>query len=354
MSKEELPMIIPEKKMAIKRQKQRNIEGIKRVGKVVGSFGLAALGVGALGLGGPIAVVGAGAYVIAGTNAIKNIIFKSAGKNSMFVTKRKLNGELEIDQDSTKLKQAQKIKALQPQEKAAMMGLGMLVSLRNIQQMYEDKDIQTEPAQNGENNVYPQVFSTVTHGDNIKTLEALEKLGYIQIDRKEFKKKSTFAWERLGFGEYKSAQKAFLAQFNPEERKGYEHDLYDMAIQITDKKLNVDELAQRYVNVDQIDKSDRQERKALKTIGLIFKALKNSNIDVSMNELGEAQIKYDSEEPLLKRVQRENLDKCEEYRKTMYVGNEIEQTQVQEKCQNEITQENVTENQQNKDEEIEH
>ena len=29
MSKEELPMIIPEKKMAIKRQKQRNIEGIK-------------------------------------------------------------------------------------------------------------------------------------------------------------------------------------------------------------------------------------------------------------------------------------------------------------------------------------
>lgn len=354
MSKEELPMIIPEKKMAIKRQKQRNIEGIKRVGKVVGSFGLAALGVGALELGGPIAVVGAGAYVIAGTNAIKNIIFKSAGKNSMFVTKRKLNGELEIDQDSTKLKQAQKIKALQPQEKAAMMGLGMLVSLRNIQQMYEDKDIQTEPAQNGENNVYPQVFSTVTHGDNIKTLEALEKLGYIQIDRKEFKKKSTFAWERLGFGEYKSAQKAFLAQFNPEERKGYEHDFYDMAIQITDKKLNVDELAQRYVNVDQIDKSDRQERKALKTIGLIFKALKNSNIDVSMNELGEAQIKYDSEEPLLKRVQRENLDKCEEYRKTMYVGNEIEQTTVQAKCQNEITQENVTENQQNKDEEIEH
>ena len=354
MSKEELPMIIPEKKMAIKRQKQRNIEGIKRVGKVVGSFGLAALRVGALGLGGPIAVVGAGAYVIAGTNAIKNIIFKSAGKNSMFVTKRKLNGELEIDQDSTKLKQAQKIKALQPQEKAAMMGLGMLVSLRNIQQMYEDKDIQTEPAQNGENNVYPQVFSTVTHGDNIKTLEALEKLGYIQINRKEFKKKSTFAWERLGVGEYKSAQKAFLAQFNPEERKGYEHDFYDMAIQITDKKLNVDELAQRYVNVDQIDKSDRQERKALKTIGLIFKALKNSKIDISMNELGEAQIKYDSEEPLLKRVQRENLDKCEEYRKTMYVGNEIEQTQVQEKCQNEITQENVTENQQNKDEEIEH
>lgn len=48
MSKEELPMIIPEKKMAIKRQKQRNIEGIKRVGKIAGNFGLAAIGVGAI------------------------------------------------------------------------------------------------------------------------------------------------------------------------------------------------------------------------------------------------------------------------------------------------------------------
>ena len=327
MSKEELPMIIPEKKMAIKRQKQRNIEGIKRVGKVVGSFGLAALGVGALGLGGPIAVVGASAYVLAGTNAIKNIIFKSVEKNSMFVTRRKINGELEIGQDSTKLKQAQKIKELRPQEKAAMMGLGMMVSLKNIQQMYEDKDIQTKPALNGENNVYPQVFSTVTHGDNVK---------------------------RLGVGEYKSAQRAFLAKFNPEERKKYEHDFYDMAIQITDKKLNIDELVQRYVNVDQIDKSNRQERKALKTVGLIFKALKDSNIDVRLNELGETQIAYDSEEPLLKRVQRENYDKCEEYRKTMYVGKEIEQTPVQTRGQDEITQENATKNQQNKDEEIEH
>lgn len=48
----------------------------------------------------------------------------------MFVTRRKINGELEIGQDSTKLKQAQKIKELRPQEKAAMMGLGMMVSLK--------------------------------------------------------------------------------------------------------------------------------------------------------------------------------------------------------------------------------
>ena len=68
MSKEELPMIIPEKKMAIKRQKQRNIEGIKRVGKIAGNFGLAAIGVGAIGIGGPVAVVGASAYAVSYTH----------------------------------------------------------------------------------------------------------------------------------------------------------------------------------------------------------------------------------------------------------------------------------------------
>ena len=38
----------------------------------------------------------------------------------------------------------------------------------------------------------------------------------------------------------------------------------------------------------------------------------------------------------------------------MYVGKEIEQTPVQTRGLDEITQENATKNQQNKDEEIEH
>ena len=134
----------------------------------------------------------------------------------------------------------------------------------------------------------------------------------------------------------------------------YEHDFFNIAVQITDKKINVDELVQKYINVNQIDKSNIQERKAVKTIGLIFKTLKNSKIDVKIDELGESQIVYDSDRSLLTRVQEESTDKCEEYRKKIYVGNEIEQTPVQAKDQNEITQENVTKNQQNKDEEIEH
>ena len=97
----------------------------------------------------------------------------------------------------------------------------------------------------------------------------------------------------------------------------YEHDFFIIAVQITDKKINVDELDQKYINVNQIDKSNIQERKAVKTIGLIFKALKNSKIDVKVDELGESQIVYDSDRSLLTRVQEESTDKCEEYRKSV-------------------------------------
>lgn len=324
MNNEVLPVAVKEKQMmAAKRNKQRNINGIKRIGKIAVNAGLVVAGIGTMSMGGIVGTIGAGVYFFAGINTVKNILFKEAGKDSMFVLQKK-HGELVIGQDSTKIKQAQKIKNLAPNEKAAMMGLGMLVSLRNIQQEYEDKEVQTDPARNGENNVYPQVYSTITHGDNIRTLEALETLGYIQIERKDFKKKSVFITERLGVGEVESAKQAFLAQFNNEEKKKYEHDFYNIAIKITDKKLNVEELAQKYINIDTIDKSRRTERKALKSIGLIFKALKNQNIDIGVNEIGENQIVYNSEQSFFNRVEKESFDKNEEYRKKMYIGDKIE------------------------------
>lgn len=321
MSKENLPISVDNNKsLAEKRKEKRDFEQIKRSAKAAISAGLATVGFFAIWFGAgipPIALAGGAALCGFGTNAVIKKWYKSAGKDSMFVLAKNLKGELEIGQNSLGFKKAQKIKALQPQEKAAMMGLGMIVSLKNIQQMYEDEEVETQPSKDGRSNVYPQVFSTVTHGDNIKTLEALETLGYIQINRKDFEKKSTFAYERFGFGEKESAKKAFFAQFNPDERKLYEHDFFNIAVQITDKKINVDELVQRYINVNQIDKSNIKERKALKTVGLIFKALKNSKIDVKVDELGESQIVYDSDRSLLTRVQEESTDKCEEYRKSV-------------------------------------
>lgn len=60
-----------------------------------------------------------------------------------------------------------------------------------------------------------------------------------------------------------------------------------------------------------------KNRKGELEIGLIFKALKNSKIDVKVDELGESQIVYDSDRSLLTRVQEESTDKCEEYRKSV-------------------------------------
>lgn len=321
MSKDNLPISVDNNKSLVeKRKEKRDFEQIKRSAKAAISAGLATVGFFAIWFGAgipPIALAGGAALCGFGTNAIVKKIFKPIGKDSMFVLAKNFKGELEIGQNSLKFKQAQKIKKLKTVEKAASMGLGMIVSLKNIQQMYEDEEVETQPSKDGRSNVYPQVFSTVTHGDNIKTLEALETLGYIQINRKDFEKKSTFAYERFGFGEKESAQKAFFAQFNPDERKLYEHDFFNIAVQITDKKINVDELVQRYINVNQIDKSNIKERKALKTVGLIFKALKDSKIDVKVDELGESQIVYDSDRSLLTRVQEESTDKCEEYRKSV-------------------------------------
>lgn len=321
MSKENLPISVDNNKsLAEKRKEKRDFEQIKRSAKAAISAGLATVGFFAIWFGAgipPIALAGGAALCGFGTNAIVKKIFKPVGKDSMFVLAKNFKGELEIGQNSLKFKQAQKIKKLKTVEKAASMGLGMIVSLKNIQQMYEDEEVETQPSKDERSNVYPQVFSTVTHGDNIKTLEALETLGYIQINRKDFEKKSTFAYERFGFGEKESAKKAFFAQFNPDERKLYEHDFFNIAVQITDKKINVDELVQRYINVNQIDKSNIKERKALKTVGLIFKALKDSKIDVKVDELGESQIVYDSDRSLLTRVQEESTDKCEEYRKSV-------------------------------------
>lgn len=57
-----------------------------------------------------------------------------------------------------------------------------------------------------------------------------------------------------------------------------------MAIQITDKKLNIDELVQRYDNVDQIDRViDKKEK--LKNSRSYFKALKVQILMLRLNEL---------------------------------------------------------------------
>ena len=70
--------------------------------------------------------------------------------------------------------------------------------------------------------------------------------------------------------------------------------------------------------------------------------------------MGEPQLIENANESFANRVERENTDSSKEYRKEVYIGDEIEQTQVQSKEKDEAIQENIKQDQQEKDEGIEH
>ena len=70
--------------------------------------------------------------------------------------------------------------------------------------------------------------------------------------------------------------------------------------------------------------------------------------------MGEPQLIENTNESFANRVERENTDSSKEYRKEVYIGDEIEQTQVQSKEKDEAIQENIKQDQQEKDEGIEH
>lgn len=171
-----------------------------------------------------------------------------------------MKGEIYLAQDSTNIKAFQKLKGLLPQEKAAVMGLELFVGLQNYQQQFKDTNKNMEPARESESNVYSQVFTTCTHGVNIKTIEALEKLGYLQIESKKTKRKSNLIFEKLGFKQYK---------------------------EVKDTKGN------------------NPTRKPIKRVGSLLEILKNRNIDIETDEVGRKRINSKAERSFAKRVQDE-------------------------------------------------
>ena len=70
--------------------------------------------------------------------------------------------------------------------------------------------------------------------------------------------------------------------------------------------------------------------------------------------MGEPQLIENANESFANRVERENTDSSKEYRKEVYIGDEIEHTQVQSKEKGEAIQENIKQDQQEKYEGIEH
>ena len=118
MNKENLPMVVPENQMVIKRNRKRMIEKVKKIGK----FSLDVL----LVCGGIIS----GFTIIVPLAAIRgaqNGIMQRIDKNSIFA----LRGSSEICQDSTHRKPFKKMKGFNKSEKSAVMGVELMLMLKN-------------------------------------------------------------------------------------------------------------------------------------------------------------------------------------------------------------------------------
>ena len=343
MSNENKSLIPTNKGLAI--QQKRNIkrigDGFKRVGKVVLSSGLSIVTLGGSAIiGGPIAyVAGVGAASLLAANAVQEVRYKRT-KDSMFMTKRDINGNVSLWQDAWNLKNFSKIKGFEPHEKGAAMGLEMLVGLEQHKQQFADQKKKLQPSRDSEEyGVYPTVFSTKTHGINIKTIEALENLGYLQIESKEPKNKSLLLVEKIGFKQYNEAKEAAVAKIKSDEDtlKKHQKQMYQIKFKLTDKPVDLEGLYKNYLQLKET-RERIPNRKDIMRIGAILQALENRNIDLERDNLGVLQIKYGAKEAFGKRVEREKKigEADEKFRQSLREDVETEVTQ--QKPETELTQ----------------
>lgn len=293
-----LPMLTNNKLPIEKKRKINRIkEGMKRAGRIALDTGVSLAGITLSAIGGPItSTIGMATFVVSLTKAGKEIIYKKPNKDSMFVTRNNLKRETTLSQDVTSIKAFQKMKGLKSHEKAALMGIEMLVGIQNYKQQFADQN------KNKENNTYSHIFKTTTHGINIKTIEALEKLGYIDIVEKEPANKSLLLLEKLQFKQYKEIGQTLKAQlkFDKETLESQKKQMYALKFKLTDKPLDLEELYKQYIENKSVRGNVAQKR-----VGLILDALKDQKIDIKINELGMSQIDYNSQQSIARRIRRE-------------------------------------------------
>lgn len=238
---------------------------------------------------------------IAGANLVKGFVDIAAekkSKNSMFgVVKIK---KLKIGQYPS-IKGIQEMKKLNSKsEKASLMGIDIITMMQGFQQEYRDIG-KMIPSKDGKQMVYPQIFETDTHGVNVRMIETLEKMGYIEILQKEKKGKSILFLERLGFGEHQAAREALISKIKGKNEGA--RQVYHLEVRLTDKELNLEKMYKEY-----LENNDTKVKNTHRNSNLIAKMLedlKDQNIDIRTNELGEQELVYDATTSLAKRVEKE-------------------------------------------------
>lgn len=238
---------------------------------------------------------------IAGANFLKGFVDIAAekkSKNSMFgVVKTK---KLKIGQYPS-IKGIQEMKKLNSKsEKASLMGIDIITMMQGFQQEYRDIG-KMIPSKDGKQMVYPQIFETDTHGVNVRMIETLEKMGYIEILQKEKKGKSILFLERLGFGEHQVAREALISKMKGKNEGA--RQVYHLEVRLTDKELNLEKMYKEYLENNDIKGKNTHRNSNL--IAKMLEDLKDQNIDIRTNELGEQELVYDATTSLAKRVEKE-------------------------------------------------
>ena len=238
---------------------------------------------------------------IAGANLVKGFVDIAAekkSKNSMFgVVKIK---KLKIGQYPS-IKGIQEMKKLNSKsEKASLMGIDIITMMQGFQQEYRDIG-KMIPSKDGKQMVYPQIFETDTHGVNVRMIETLEKMGYIEILQKEKKGKSILFLERLGFGEHQAAREALISKIKGKNEGA--RQVYHLEVRLTDKELNLEKMYKEYLENN--DTKGKNTHRNSNLIAKMLEDLKDQNIDIRTNELGEQELVYDATISLAKRVEKE-------------------------------------------------
>lgn len=291
--------------------------------RIAGAGAAGFAGAAAAVIGGPvIAPIGTAVAIYSLARAGMNVIYKTE-PSLMFVSKLDpLSGERKIFQD-TRLDLASHMRGYNNYEKAGMMALQSLVGFSRYKTNLEGTDY--TPREDG-SKVYTQKYSTVTHTINLKTFEALEKLGLIEIESMDesFKntgkiadalgmqpkgKKGYLISEKIGFKNFDSLRdlaKAALAG-DKETLEKSKVTFKKVNFRLTDKPIDFEDLFLKYNKARPYE--SKEERDALKTFGLVFDrrrgVLGNKNIDIGKDVLGRSIISYGRKVGFGERLQTE-------------------------------------------------
>ena len=359
-AQEDVSSILP----VVQKDKELLKEGNKsdlfrRIGKIAkgAAFGITALTVAAV--GGTVipylvpGVIGSGiatGITIGGMltgvkglfDSAKNAIYREE-PDLMFITKRNIDNSIGIYQN-TKLNLAEHMKGYKPEEKGAMMQLQGLIGFSRYKDALAANSSYTVRPDGTK--VYNQLFSTQTHSVNLRTFEAMEKLGLIEIVKKDDKvgrtlftrkpkeKKSLLLFERIGF-ENKRDLSDIRDAIRNRDREALDKKKRTMekwTFKMTDKPINFAELYAKYQGL--IPCESIEEKKAVRTFCMIFNSkhgiLTQKNIDIGKDKFGRDILLYDVEENFAARTDRE-IDKPTLLAKAIAEGRKLDMPEIRAK-----------------------